>query len=233
MERLDLALAKDAVRQGVARPSTDAPRPGKWIEQPEPPSPHGRIARKTQCGPARQTCPPPQDALRPGSVTVATGNAGWGLAKDAVRPGCQSAGTPTLETAWGSIRESERNAVRQRAAPPASSPMGTASVVATVSVRPVVAVRPEHVEAAAPLPLSGGQQLLRMQGEAAGACQRSNRNVRVVRSWFPLRNLEPQGSGNPGCRAVSVSHLLDDRWCAVEWGTAVGMGCRALDRDAW
>ena len=51
------------------------------------------------------------DALRPGTCT-AMRNTGWGLAKDAARPGCQSARAPTPEAAMRGIGATEHNAVR-------------------------------------------------------------------------------------------------------------------------
>ena len=65
-----------------------------------------------------------------------------GLAKDAVRPGCNS-----WETA---VRERERNAVRPVATSSATKPRGTASQRQASGPSPL-ASRPEHVETAVPL----------------------------------------------------------------------------------
>ena len=96
------------------------------------------------CGPGRQTSRPAKDALLPG-LGVATGKAEWGLAKDAVRPGCEFAGDCR-------VREKERNAVRPVATWSATKLMETALQDQASGPSPL-ASRPEHVETAVPLPL--------------------------------------------------------------------------------
>ena len=112
----------------------------------------------------------------------------WGLAKGAVRPGCQSAGTPTL----GLLREGN-DEERSPGASQFVSQQPGGICVARASVRSVAYGRPERVRTAAPLPLLVGQQPYRSDDETAGRYLRSNRSVQRVRSEYPLRRLDVMG----------------------------------------
>ena len=92
---------------------------------------------------------PTPDALRPGAA-AGNGNAGWGLMKDAVRPGCCSAARRTRGTAGREVRSRTQPGPWLLCEPP---PEG--NCVAMVSVRSaVVADGPERVQPAVPLPVS-------------------------------------------------------------------------------
>ena len=78
-----------------------------------------------------------------------------------------------------------------------------------MSVRPVFANgSPERVEPAV--------LLLMFNSYAAGVKEqpevvavRSRRRMRIAKPVEPLRQVDPMGSGNPGCRDVSLRYLLD------------------------
>ena len=78
--------------------------------------------------------------------------------------------------------------------------------VARMSVRPVAKDWPERVEPAAPLLMFDSYAAgVKEQPELFGG--RSRRRMRIAKPVEPLRQVDPMGSGNPGCRDVSVCHL--------------------------
>ena len=156
---------------------------------------------------------------------------GWGWRKTQFAQGVSE----RERRPWGSY-EMERGEERSAATGYAGSGQPDENRVARVSVRPYVAVRPEHVEAAAWLLLFSNYAAdMKKQPEP---CARSNRNVKGGRSVQPLRREVLGESGIPGCRSVSVSHLLADDDERLGWDTALGrapgetLRCASTGRDS-
>ena len=161
--------------------------------------------------------PPAPDALRPGSG-IGHGTPVWGLEQGAVRPGCHSRGTAT----WGNRRGKRRGTqsgqwLRRR-------PPHRGNCAAMMSVQSAVAVRPEHGEAAVPLPLSSSYAAV--MGKRPELDVRSNRRVQRVRSRFSRSAVKPKGEGRGSWVA---SQSLGSPPVS---GTAVSSGS-AVKRDSW
>ena len=104
-------------------------------------------------------------------------NADWGAGERRSSPRVYIAGTRNLGTAMRGERRGTQSGPWLHHQPPRR---GTCA--ATMSVRPVVAVRPEHVKAAVPLSVSSSYAAAKW--EQPGRVVRSNRRVQRVRSRF-------------------------------------------------
>ena len=163
------------------------------------------------------------DALTPRVRAMQRKTRDRGLAKDAVRPGCNSWATAAW---WEGVEE------RSAATGYAASGQPGGNRVETVSVRSCrcqQCQKPEREETAVPLPLfkqTTPQRVMKRPERCGRAPSHSWECEREVRSRL-LRNVEPKGEVNPGCRAVSVSHLLaGDDDAPMGWGFRLGLGCR-------
>ncbi len=108
------------------------------------------------------------DALRPGSG-IGHGTPIGGLEQDAVRPVHYSQETATWGNSWGKGRGTQSGRWLHH------QPPRRGNCAATVSVRPAVAVRPEHVKAAVRLPLPSSYAAV--MGKQPERVVRSNRRV--------------------------------------------------------
>ena len=110
------------------------------------------------------------------------------MAQGAVRPGCQSAGTLTLETATRGKRRGTQCGNGLRRQRPARWEPRCKGKRLVCRLWPTGAC--ENCGAA-----DVAQQSDRRREGAAGRCLRSNRRVKRMRSWYALRRLHVKGEG--------------------------------------